>query len=260
MKKIIKYIFISSFIVYIIFPIITNLILSFSNVWQWPNILPDKVTLKHYINIFNQRNFFKALLNTTIIGITVIFLNYILVIPSAYGVSRLSSKYKPFIITIIILPIIVPPILVLLNLYTHFLVWGLTDRYLGVILAHMIPSLPYMFILLYLGFEKVDPNYESIYLSLGVNPMKGFFTVILPQVKEAIILGGIMTFLISISQYLSTLLIGGGKILTMTLLLTPYIQGGNSRIGAAYGILLILLCTFLIYLYERILLGGKKNA
>lgn len=260
MKKIIKYIFISSFIVYIIFPIITNLILSFSNVWQWPNIFPNKITLKHYNNIFNQRNFLKAILSTTTIGIMVILLNYILVIPSAYGVSRLKSKYKAIIITIIILPIIVPPILVLLNLYNHFLVWGLTDHYIGVIIAHMIPSLPYMFILLYLGFEKVDSNYENIFLSLGVNPIKGFFTVILPQVKEAIILGGIMTFLISISQYLSTLLIGGGKILTMTLLLTPYIQGGNARIGAAYGILLILLCTFLIYLYEKILLGGKKNA
>jgi putative spermidine/putrescine transport system permease protein len=139
-------------------------------------------------------------------------------------------------------------------------VWGLTDNYIGVIIAHMIPSLPYMFIILYLGFEKIDPSYESIFLSLGVGPVKGFFTVILPQIKEAIVLGGIMTFLISISQYLSTLLIGGGRILTMTLLLTPYIQGGNARVGAAYGILLILVCISLIYLYETILIGGRKNA
>jgi len=260
MKKIIKYLFISFFLVYILFPIFTNVLLSFSNYWQWPDILPEELTLDHFVTVLNQKHFFKALFNTIIIGLFVIVLDYILVIPSAYALSRLKSKYKTIIITVIILPIIVPPILVLLNLYNHFLIWGLTDHYLGVILAHMIPSLPYMFILLYLGFEKIDKDYESIFLSLGVGPMKGFLTIILPQVKESIILGGIMTFLISMSQYLSTILIGGGRILTMTLLLTPYIQGGNTRIGAAYGVLLILLCTFLIYLYESILLGGSKNA
>lgn len=258
MKRIIKYVFLVSFIFYIIFPVLTNLILSFSNVWQWPNILPTEVTLTHYKRVFNQGNLLKAILNTTFIGFTVILFNYLLVIPSAYGVSRLKSKYKPVIITLIILPVIVPPILVLLNLYNHFLIWGLTDHYAGIILAHMIPSLPYMFIMLYLAFEKIDEDYERIILSLGVGPIKGFFTVILPQVKDGIILGGIMTLLISISQYLSTLLIGGGRILTLTLLLTPYVQGGNARVGAAYGILLILLCTFLIYFYEKSLIGGKN--
>jgi putative spermidine/putrescine transport system permease protein len=258
MKKIIKYILLISFIFYIIFPIITNLILSFSNVWQWPSILPSELTIKHYAAVFNQGHLLKAIFNTSLIGFTVIIFNYFLAIPSAYALSRLNSKYKPIIITSIILPVIVPPILVLLNLYNHFLVWELTDHYLGVIIAHMIPSLPYMFIMLYLSFEKVDADYERIILSLGVSPIKGFFTVILPQVKEGIILGGIMTLLISISQYLSTLLIGGGRILTLTLLLTPYIQGGNARVGAAYGIILILLCTFLIYFYEKTLLGGKN--
>ncbi len=257
MKKIIKYTFLISFIFYIIFPMITNLILSFSNVWQWPNILPTELTIKHYVNVFSQGHLIKAIFNTFLIGFIVIIFNYILAIPSAYGLSRLKSRYKPVLITSIILPIIVPPILVLLNLYNHFLVWELTDHYLGVIIAHMIPSLPYMFIMLYLSFEKIDEDYERIVLSLGVSPIKGFFTVILPQVKEGIILGGIMTLLISISQYLSTLLIGGGRILTLTLLLTPFIQGGNARVGAAYGIILILLCTFLIYLYERTLLGGR---
>jgi putative spermidine/putrescine transport system permease protein len=216
------------------------------------------MTFNHYKAVFNQGNFMKAILNTTLIGFIVILFNYLLVIPSAYAVSRLKSKYKPGIILLIILPIIVPPILVLLNLYNYFLIWGLTDNYAGIIIAHMIPSLPYMFIILYLAFEKIDDNYERIILSLGVSPIRGFFTVILPQVKDGIFLGGIMTLLVSISQYLSTLLIGGGRILTLTLLLTPYIQGGNARVGAAYGMLLIGLCTFLIYFYETTLLGGKN--
>jgi len=258
MKRIIKFLFIITFISYIVFPIITNLILSLSNLWQWPDILPSHITFVHYQKVFNQRNFWKSILNTLHIALMVMLFNYILAMPSAYALSRLNSKYKPILMTLIILPIIVPPILVLLNLYNHFLIWHLTDRKIGVIIAHMIPSLPYMFIMLYLGFEKIDKNYESVYLSLGIRPINGFFKIILPQMKEAIILGGIMTFLISISQYLSTLLIGGGSVLTLTLLLTPYISGGNTRVGAAQGILLIIICVLFIRLYEFVLLGGKN--
>lgn len=258
MKKIIKFAFILTFISYIIFPIITNLILSFSTVWQWPDILPNHLTFIHYQKVLNQRNFWRGFSNTIFIGLMVMLLNYLLALPSAYALSRLKSKYKPLLITLIILPIIVPPVLVLLNLYNHFLIWNLTNRKIGVIIAHMIPSLPYMFIMLYLGFEKIDMDYERIYLSLGIKPFNGFIRIILPQMREAIILGGIMTFLISISQYLSTLLIGGGSVITLTLLLTPYINGGNTRVGAAQGVLLIIICLLFIRIYEFVLLGGKN--
>lgn len=257
MKKILKYIFLTSLIIYIILPILTNLILSISGVWQWPNIMPRKITLKYYKEVLKQTNFLKSLFNTIIIGIFTTFFNYILAIPSSYYLAKLKSKYKYMIIGFIILPIISPPILVLINLYNFLLKIGLTDSYLGVIISHMIPSLPYMFIILYLGFDKIDFNYEKMFLSLGQNPLNGFFNVTFFLIKRSLILGGVMTFLISISQYLSTLLIGGGNILTLNLLLTPYISGGDSKLGAALGIILITICFSFIIIYEKTLIGGK---
>ena len=257
MKKILKYIFLTSLIIYIILPILTNIILSISGIWQWPNLMPRNITYNHFKEVLSQTNFFKSLFNTIIIGIFTTLFNYILAIPSSYYLAKLKSKYKYLLIGFIILPIISPPILILINLDNFLLKTGLTDTYLGVIISHMIPSLPYMFIILYLGFDKINFNYEKIFLSLGEKPLKGFFNITLFQIKRSLILGGIMTFLISISQYLSTLLIGGGSILTLNLLLTPFISGGDSRLGAALGIILITICFSFIIIYEKTLIGGK---
>lgn len=258
MKKLIKRLIILFFIIYIVFPIVTNVILSFSNVWKWPNILPNTFSLEHYEKAIKSSNVIVAIKNTVYIGVLVMIGNFVLAMPSAYTLSRMESKYKIFIVGFILIPIIVPPLLILMNLYISFIKIGLSDTLIGVVISHMIPSLPYMFLILYLGFEKIDKEYEKLYLSLGATPLKGFISVILPQLKASIILGGVLSFLISISQYLSTLFIGGGRIITLNLLLTPYINGGNARVGAAYSTLLIIFCFIFIIIYEKILLGGKN--
>lgn len=257
MKKIIKYVFIASFVLYLILPILTNLIISFSNVWQWPNILPENFTTNHYKVVISNVSFWKALITTFIVAVSVVFLNYIIAMPAAYVLSRGNYKHKNLLIGFILMPIILPPLLVLMNLYFTFLRFGLTDRFIGVIIAHMIPSLPYMFLILYLGFEKIDKNYEIEMTSLGIPPIRGFFKIILPQVKTSVLLGGVLSFLISIGQYLSTLFIGGGRIITLNLMLTPYINGGNAKVGAANAIFLILFCFVFILLYEQLLIGGQ---
>lgn len=256
MKKILKYILISSFGLYIVLPLLTNLILSFSNLWKWPVLLPQNFTLLHYKKIMMNIEFWKAMYKTLVIGGAVICGNLLLAFPAAYGFSRFSIPKKNRVLLFILLPIIVPPLLILMSLYPYFIKLNLTNTIRGVIVAHMLPSLPYMFIILYLGFEKISPKYEKIYLSLGETPIKGFFKIILPQMKHSILLGGVLSFLISIGQYLSTLLIGGGSVLTLNLLLTPYINGGNSRVGAAYSVLLILFCSSFIIIYEVLILGG----
>lgn len=257
MKKIFRYIFVVSFILYLILPIFTNIIISISNVWQWPNILPDVFTMHHYRIILMDMYFWKALVTTFIVAICVVILNYIIATPAAYILSRYDYQMKNLIIGFILVPIILPPLLVLMNLYFTFMKLGLTDRFIGVIIAHMIPSLPYMFLILYLGFDKVDRNYEVQIASLGIPAVKGFFRIILPQIKTSLLLGGVLSFLISIGQYLSTLFIGGGRIITLNLMLTPYINGGNAKVGAANAILLILFCSIFIMIYEHLLVGGK---
>lgn len=258
MKKIFRYIFICSFMLYLILPIITNIIVSISNVWQWPNILPDHLTMNHYQVILFDVYFWKALVTTFIVAISVVLLNFIIAIPAAYVLSRYDYQLKNLIIGFILIPIILPPLLVLMNLYFTFMRLGLTDRFLGVIIAHMIPSLPYMFLILFLGFEKVDENLEAQIASLGIPRIRGFFKIILPQIKTSLLLGGVLSFLISIGQYLSTLFIGGGRIITLNLMLTPFINGGNAKVGAANAILLILFCSIFIIIYEHLLIGGKN--
>jgi putative spermidine/putrescine transport system permease protein len=74
---------------------------------------------------------------------------------------------------------------------------------------------------------------------LGASRLRIFFTVTLRLVFPGLIVAGLFAFLISWSQYLLTLLIGGGQVLTLPLLLFSAVSGGNPTTIAALSLLFV---------------------
>ena len=108
-----------------------------------------------------------------------------------------------------------------------FLQIGLAGSYLGVILAHLIPTLPYVVFTLAGAYARYDENYEFQSLVLGASPLRTFLTVTLPLIAPSLVVAALFAFLISWSQYLLTLLIGSGQIITLPILLFSAASGGN---------------------------------
>ena len=67
-----------------------------------------------------------------------------------------------------------------------------------------------------------------------------------------------MSFILSMSQYILTVLLGGGKLKTLSLIMVPFIQSGERNLASVYG-LLFLLSSFLLFLLMEILLRGLKR-
>jgi len=76
-------------------------------------------------------------------------------------------------------------------------------------------------------FARYDENYEFQALALGASPVRTFFIVTLPLVAPGVTVAFLFAFLISWSQYLLTLLIGSGQIITLPILLFSAASGGN---------------------------------
>ncbi len=225
--------------------------------WPWPDLLPEAVSLRTFFRVIG-RGTAGALGRSILVAFCCVLLNALIAFPAADALGRRKIPFKRSIEAFLILPAIVPPLMVAMGLYRNFLNMGLTETFSGVVIMHMIPTLPYMIRALTEGYRHYGNGYEEQSRMLGAGPMKRFFHVTLPYMLPALGAGASLTVLISMAQYATTFVIGGGSFQTLTLRMMPYLSGGNLTMGAMYtlifaataGVLLLAITRFVSRTYN----------
>lgn len=133
---------------------------------------------------------------------------------------------------------------------------GLINSYLGVVVAHMIVSIPYATSIFISFFRGIDPEIEDTARILGCSQTGIYIRILLPLLSPAICFSFSISFLISFSEYFSTFLIGGGKIMTLATMFYPYVHNGDIGNGAVLAIVFILINILVFFLAD--LLSRKK--
>jgi putative spermidine/putrescine transport system permease protein len=101
-----------------------------------------------------------------------------------------------------------------------------------VVAAHLVPTIPYVTAVLTAGFVRHDRRLEAQAAVLGASDRQRLRLVTLPAMRGALVVAGALGFSISWSQYLLTVLVGSGRVITITMLLFAALSGGNpSTIG-----------------------------
>lgn len=243
-----------------ILPFIPLIITSISFNFRWPDILPNEITDRAIKYVFYQNpKTYEAILNTLIIGISAIIVDLILSIPTAIALEKYEFKGKTIIKMFLFAPIIVPPFTAIMGMYTMFIKFGLTESIFGVVLSHILPTLPYMIKALMISFNTLDEALEEQAAILGARPIKRLYYIVFPHLLPSILAGASLTFLISASQYFLTLLVGGGKVVTLPIIMVPFINGGDRAIGSVYSLVFSIVALINILLLDLILRNYYKK-
>ena len=152
-------------------------------------------------------------------------LNVVLGIPIARALRALRAGWVVDIV--IIFPLLIPPLTVLFALYTPLALFGVLNTTGAVVIAHTVLTIPYMLMILRGVFARIDSRFEEVAATLGASPLVVSWGVLFPLVAPALLVGALFVFLISWSQYPSTLLLGGGRLVTLPILLVSYAAGGD---------------------------------
>jgi putative spermidine/putrescine transport system permease protein len=153
----------------------------------------------------------------------------------------------------------VPSMAVGMGLSVLFIRLGLGGTWLGVALVHMIPVLPYVILTLSGTFGNYDDSLEAQARTLGAGPARVFLEITIPTILPGLVVAGLFAFLISFSQYTLTMLVGGGRIVTMPVLLFSSIPGGDNPAIAALSLVFVL-PSVLILIFTSRFLSGKSPA
>ncbi len=247
-------------ITWLILPLVPLAIWSFAKGWFFPDLLPKNWSMRAWEYAFSDTaGVLDSLWLTIGISLAATILSIIVGVPAGRALGMYKFRGKEVVELMILAPTIVPGIAVVLGIHSVFISMGLNNTVTGVILVHLIPTLPYMVLVMAGIFANYDPAFEAQARSLGASPLKTFWYVTLPAIMPGIIVGGLFAFLVSWSQYILTLLIGGGRVVTLPLLLFNFATSGRNDITGAIGMIYIMPGIIILLLTAKHL-SGRSGA
>lgn len=246
-------------LVWLVLPLVPLAIWSFARGWFFPDLLPAQWSAQSWRYALSDASGVLGSLRLTLgIALLVTALSALIGVPAGRALGLHDFRGKRVVELIILAPMIVPGIAVAMGLHAVFIGLGLTNSVAGVVLVHLVPTLPYMVLVMAGVFANFDPDFEEQARTLGASKLRVFWHVTLPAILPGLMVASLFTFLVSWSQYILTLLIGGGRVVTLPLLLFNFAAAGRNDLAGAIGMIYILPGVLILLLTARRLTG--RNA
>lgn len=229
-----------SIIVAVVLPFVALFIWSFAFRWFFPDLLPETWGLGawEYVRSPNSK-VLSSMWNSITLGLLVCVMALAVGLPASRALGLYEFRGKGAVELLLMAPIIVPPLVSVMGIHVTFIKLGLTGSFVGVALVHLIPSIPYFVLVMSGVFANYGTELEDTARSLGAGPIRVFFLVTLPAIAPGLSVALMFTFLISWGQYITTLLIGSGRVTTLPIVLFPLLTGPNKANAAAVSLVLI---------------------
>lgn len=231
---------------------------SFAGFWQFPDTLPSQFITQNWSRSLPvlSHPIYQALwigILSTLIATAVTLL--MLEAQSHHPLPRMAH-------IILYLPLIVPAIAFLFGI-----VWlqewaGITAGFWPVVAVHVIFVLPYVYLSVATHYQTLDARWSAIAHSLGANTWRVFWSVRIPLLTVPILSAVAVGLAVSFGQYLPTLLVGGGRVNTITLEAVSMATGGSRRLTAVYALmqmLLPMLAFFIAINLPKWVLHNRRN-
>jgi len=230
---------------YLVVPVFLIVPMSFSDasLLRFP---PQGWSLRWYRSFFGSDRWMEA----TRVSFIVAFATVALATPAgtlaAYAV-RMSDRWTGQLIwAVVMTPLIVPLVLLGIGLYFTYARLGLNNTYPGLILAHAMHAVPYVFVSMFSALQSFDLNQPRVAQSLGASPLRAFLEITMPQLKLPLFSGAFLAFLASFDEVVIALFIAGGDIPTLPKLMFTELRMSLDPTITAVSSLMLMLAVFVL--------------
>ena len=196
------------FIVNLLAMIATVFTSSFATRWlrSW---LPEAFTTKWYFSAWNEFQLDDVLIVTFEIVFAVVALAAIAGVPAAYAMARREFPGKKFVMLLLLLPMLVPPVTYGIPLATVLYQTGLGGTMWGVILANLVPTVPFVILVMIPFIEQIDPKIEQAARVFGASTPRLFVSILLPLLLPGILASLLLVLVRTIAMFELTFLTAG---------------------------------------------------
>jgi len=226
---------------------------------------------KRLINLMYFQIFYKSMLISLATTLLCLFLGY----PFASFAAKASSRFRPLLMLLIILPFWTNSLIrtyawiILLRtegvinsllLATGIIKFPLQLLYNnGAVMVGMVYMMfPFMVLPLYTSIEKLEYSLIEASLDLGASPVKTFLKIQLPLTLPGILSGCLLVFVPTLGFFFIPDLMGGSKIVLMSnLIKNQFLTARDWPFGSAISVVLMIIMVILIAINFK--LGGSEK-
>jgi spermidine/putrescine transport system permease protein len=224
------------------------------------------LSLAQYQTFVEEPLYWHTYVRTALMSVLATVLCFGLALPMAWLIAKqASARAKPALLFMCLLPFWVSETvrtlgwMILLResgLLSHALRWlGLTDAPVEllyhdttILVGLVYGALLFMVVPLVHAMESLDDSLVDAAFDLGAGRVAVFWHIVLPHIAPGVAAGSIVVFMLTVGNYLTPTLLGGKSSMWFTeQIYTQFITRFNWEQGAAFGFLLLMLSTVLIW-------------
>ena len=227
----------------------------------------DGFTLEQYAELFRDRDLLMLLWNSVLISIIASFFATVFGTLSAVGITNLKPRLRKTVMSLTNIPMTNPDIVTGISLSLLFVFVG--TKMLGqqnsltfwtLLIAHITFDLPYVLLNVMPKLQQMDHSLVDAAMDLGCTPLQSFFKVTLPEIMPGVVAGAIMSFTMSLDDFVISYFVTGMDFVTLPVEIYSYTKKPiPPKIYAMFTLLFILIFALMVTMNLLQLRSDKKK-
>jgi putative spermidine/putrescine transport system permease protein len=211
--------------------------------------LPAGFTTRWYSDAWAEFQLGDVLIVTfEIVGLVVLF-SGLFGVPAAYALARRNFPGKRAVILLFLLPLMVPPITFGIPLASVLYHAGLAGSMSGVVLANLVPTVPFVILVMVPFIEQIDPRIEDAARVFGAGTGRLFAYVLLPLLAPGILAALLLVLVRTIAMFELTFFTAGPSSQTLVVALYYAVYAAGVRAGQSIDAMAVIyMLTTLVWL------------
>jgi multiple sugar transport system permease protein len=224
-----------------------------------PPILPEQITLAHYVSVFQGRPFLRIIGNSAAVASMTTLLSLCIGSLTAFALAKLRVPFKALVLGFVLSASMFPPIATVSPLFLIIRGLGLRDTWWALILTYTSFSLPLSIWILTNFFRQVP---DEIYLASrvdGCTPLQSFSRILLPLSAPGFFTTAILVFIFSWNEFLFALtftVTDASRTIPVAIALFPGVHEIPWGDIAAASIVVTTPLVALVFLFQRRIIEG----
>lgn len=204
---------------------------SFAQRWRFPDLWPSQFSTRFWDNEWLN------IAPTIYQSVQLALFSTVITLVLSLLAHEYKLKYQRHLPSYLIaLPMLIPQLSLLFGMQIATLFLASDQYWLWVTWSHVFFAFPFVYLALDGPWKSYNQNLTKAALSLGKTPWQVFWQIKTPQLLPAIIYAAAVGMSVSLAQYLPTLMLGAGRIATITTEAVALSSGFDRRVTAIYAI------------------------
>jgi spermidine/putrescine ABC transporter ATP-binding subunit len=218
-----------------------------SSLLQFP---PTRFSLRWFEAFVGSASWIDASLTSLKVALVVSMLATLTGLGMAVVLTRFAFPGRTVLHALLMAPLLAPIIVVAIGLYYLFARIGLSGTLWGLIIGHLVITLPYATVVISASLAEVNRQLEDAAVGLGAIRLRAFVEVTLPLIRPSLVVALFFGFLISFDEVVIAIFVTGPSTVTLPRRMWDGIRYELNPTIAAVSTILIVLSSLILLLSE----------